>query len=274
MLEEKQEILEKNMFLNDRKIAKENDKLKKVKRKYLILSVFLCIVIISAIYLASSISNVKGIIVEGNVYLTSENIIEDSNLKLENKFVFVSTNGVANNLLKNPLIEKCEVVKQEDQTIKIVVKEKKIIGYAFEEGNNVLILSDNSRVNIDKNNLYLIGFAPLIEGFSSDQIILIEKNLVDVDYRMINEISEIHYYRDQKFLDHEVIMRDGNYVFTSVYGLNLLNSYYSMVTSSESDKKNCYYIEDISGNAYMSACPWISVVEPQTVIDLKPETNQ
>ena len=274
MLEEKQEILEKNMFLNDRKIAKENDKLKKVKRKYLILSVFLCIVIISAIYLASSISNVKGIIVEGNVYLTSENIIEDSNLKLENKFVFVSTNGVANNLLKNPLIEKCEVVKQEDQTIKIVVKEKKIIGYAFEEGNNVLILSDNSRVNIDKNNLYLIGFAPLIEGFSSDQIILIEKNLVDVDYRMINEISEIHYYRDQKFLDHEVIMRDGNYVFTSVYGLNLLNSYYSMVASSESDKKNCYYIEDISGNAYMSACPWISVVEPQTVIDLKPETNQ
>ena len=144
MLEEKQEILEKNTFLNDRKIAKENDKLKKVKRKYLILSVFLCIVIISAIYLASSISNVKGIIVEGNVYLTSENVIEDSNLKLENKFVFVSTNGVANNLLKNPLIEKCEVVKQEDQTIKIVVKEKKIIGYAFEEGNNVLILSDNS----------------------------------------------------------------------------------------------------------------------------------
>ena len=274
MLEEKQEILEKNTFLNDRKIAKENDKLKKVKRKYLILSVFLCIVIISAIYLASSISNVKGIIVEGNLYLTSENVIEDSNLKLENKFVFVSTNGVANNLLKNPLIEKCEVVKQEDQTIKIVVKEKKIIGYAFEEGNNVLILSDNSRVNIDKSNLYLIGFVPLIEGFSSDQIILIEKNLVDVDYRMINEISEIHYYRDQKFLDHEVIMRDGNYVFTSVYGLNLLNSYYSMVTSSESDKKNCYYIEDISGNAYMSACPWISVVEPQTVIDLKPETNQ
>lgn len=261
MLKEKQEILEKNTFLNDRKNAKALDKLNKAKRNYLILSVFLCIAIISTIYLLSSYSNIKKIDVEGNIYLTTDDIVETSGLKLDDKYIFINPTNVVAKVLTNPLVEECKVIKNDDYSISISIKEKKIIGYAFEEGNNVLILSDNSRIVLDKNNLYLITVSPLIEGFTGDQIILIEKNLEEVDHKMINEISEIHYYPELKFLDHEVIMRDGNYVFTSVYGLNLLNKYYSMVTSYESDKKNCYYIEDISGNAYMSACPWQPVEE-------------
>ena len=75
---------------------------------------------------------------------------------------------------------------------------------------------------------------------------------------MINEISEIHYYPNLKFQDHELIMRDGNYIFTSVYGINRINKYYDIIASHYVDKNSCYYIEDISGTAYTSACPWQS----------------
>ena len=263
MLNDKFKILKSNNFLNERKNAKIVSKYEKSKRNLLILSVFLSLVIVGALYLVLPISNVKGINVEGNIYLNDEDIIEDSSLKLTNKYIFINPKSVENKIKENVLINTCSVEKLDDQTIDIKVKEKKIIGYTFEDQQSVLIIDDDSRIVLDKNNLYLIGNVPLIEGFDKNKLILIEKNLSDVDYKMINEISEIHYYPLLKFQDHEIIMRDGNYIFTSVYGLDLINKYYEMSSSLASNEHNCYYVEDISGNAYVSACPWEPVEEEE-----------
>lgn len=274
MLDEKKKILDKNDFLNERKNAKILSKYDKAKRRNLILSVFICIAIIGALYLVLDVSNVKGISVEGNIYLRSEDIINISGVTTQDKYIFTSPSSIENNVKTNPLIDICDVEKLDDQTIKITVQEKKAIGYSFEENENVLILADDSRLKLTKDNLYLIEKVPLIEGFSKDKLILIEKNLVDVDYKMINEISEIHFYPALKFQDHEIIMRDGNYIFTSVYGLNLLNKYYNVVSSYDSSGFKCYYIEDISGNAYTSACPWEPVEEEEKKEDSKQEQEE
>lgn len=250
------EILEKNDFLNERKNAKLSYNFEKSKRRLLILSVFLCIVIIGAIYLLTDVSNIKDITIEGNIYLKDEDIISLSELSTNNKYIFVNPDTVESRIKTNLLIAKCDVKKTDAQTIVITVNEKKAIGYALEDGQNVLILSDDSRIILNKANLYLIQMVPLIEGFNKDEIILIEKNLNDVDYKMINEISEMHKYSLLKFQDHELIMRDGNYIFTSVYGLNRVTRYYDMANSFADGKNKCFYIEDISGNAYTSACPW------------------
>lgn len=256
MLNEKKKILENTDYLNNRRNNKILAKYNRAKISNLMLSVFLCVSMITTLYFLSSYSNIKAINVSGNIYLENDDIIKLSNVSTNSKFLFTNVNKVQSNILSNGLIEKCNVKLNEDQTLSIEVVEKKIIGYAYEDDQNVLILSDNSRYILSKDDLYLIGNAPLIQGFSKDQIILIEKNLNDVDYKMINEISEIHYYPILKFQDHEIIMRDGNYVFTSVYGLKVLNSYYDIALSYTDGKNKCYYIEDISGNAYTSACPW------------------
>ena len=256
MLNEKLKILEKNSFLNERKNAKIVSKYEKAKRNYLILSVFLCLLIIGAIYLLSSKSNIYRIAVEGNVYLKDEDIIELSDLSTNTKYLFTMPNSVKAKIKENGLINDCQVEMLDNNLVKITVSEAKAIGYAYEDSNNVLILDNDSRIVLDKSNLYLIEKVPLIEGFDKDKTILIEKNLEEVDYKMINEISEIHYYPQLKFQDHELIMRDGNYIFTSVYGLKLLNKYYDMASSFAGQGNKCYYIEDISGNAYTSACPW------------------
>lgn len=273
MLEEKKQILDKNKFLNDRKNAKILSKYDKAKRRNLVLSVFICLIIIGALYLTFDISNIKGINVEGNIYLKTEDILKISGLSKNDKYIFTNPDKVEENIKTNLLIDSCDVIKCDDQTIKIIVKEKKAIGYAFEENENVLILSDDARLSLTKDNLYLIEKVPMIEGFNKDKLILIEKNLQDVDYKMLNEISEIHYYPELKFQDHKIIMRDGNNIFTSVYGLNLLNKYYDMISSYDSKGYKCYYIEDISGNAYTSACPW-EVVEEEEKVDKLDEDIQ
>lgn len=263
------EILEKNEFLNERKNKRLSAHFEKSKRRLLVLSVFLCLGIIATIYLLFDVSNIKGIKVEGNIYLKDDDIVALSELNDDSKYIFVNTDSIESKIKSNKLISKCEVVKTNEQSILITISEKKAIGYALEEGQNVLILADDSRVALTKANLYLIQMVPLIEGFNKDEMILIEKNLQDVDYKMINEISEIHKYSLLKFQDHELIMRDGNYIFTSVYGLNRVTSYYEMVNSFIDGNNKCYYIEDISGNAYISACPW----EPKPIEEIVHDTK-
>ena len=263
MLNDRKKILEKNEYLNERKNAKIASRFNKAKILYLMLSVFLCIAFISTVYFLTNYSNIKAIVIEGNVYLKDENILELSKISTSSKFLFTNARKIKESIKENGLINDCEVRMLDDQTVNIKVEEKKIVGYAYEDKHNVLILEDDSRYVLSKSDLYLIGKVPLIEGFTKDKIILIEKNFNEVDYRMINEISEIHYYPELKFQDHEIIMRDGNYVFTSVYGLKILNKYYDIALSYTDGTNKCYYIEDISGNAYTSACPW----EPIPIIE-------
>lgn len=274
MLNDKQKILNNNDFLNDRKNAKVVSSYNRAKRKNLIISVLLCLIIIGTFYLISDVSNIKGIEVKGNIYLNEEDIVSLSGLNSNSKYVFVNTQNVKDLINNETLIDACEVIKNEDKTITITVKEKKAIGYSFEDQKNVIILDDDSRIIVTKEKLYLINKLPLIEGFNKEQLILIEKNLKDIDYKIINEISEIHYYPNLKFQDHEIIMSDGNYIFTSVYGIDLISKYHNMASVYDDDKNRCFYIEDISKGAYTSACPWEpkeEIVNDPKVEDIKDE---
>lgn len=263
MLKEEKQILDENEFLNIRKKEKIISKFEKSKTIFFILSIFLSLIIIGLIYFCSSKSNIFHITVEGNIYLKDEDIIELSGLSTNNKFLLVLPSKIEKRIKNNQLIDTCKVELKDKNLIKITIKEKKLIGYAYEDNQNVLIMADDTRLTLDKDNMYLIENVPLIEGFLKEGITLIIKQLEEVDYKMINEISEIHYYPLLKYQDHELIMRDGNYIFTSVYGLKIINKYYDIESTVSSAEHKCYYFEDISGNAYISACPWISTDEEE-----------
>ena len=267
MLDKNNQTVDVDTFISKRKQDKIDSQNMKSKIKRVLLIVFLCTIVGLVIYFASDVSNIKKIEVEGNIYLKDEDIIKLSEIDTNSKFLLTFENNVINKIKKHELIESINVEKLDDNKIKIMVVEKKIIGYTFEDNNNVLILDDNSRLLLDKSNLYLIEKVPLIYGFSKEDIVLIIKELIDVDYKMINEISEMHYYPDLKYQSVQLIMRDGNYIFTSAYGLDLLNKYYDIDSSVDTQRNNCYYFEDISGNAFMSACPWEKVEEQEEAIE-------
>ena len=222
----------------------------------MILSVFLCLILIALTYFLSSISNIYRITVDGNNYLDDEDIIELSKLSTRNKYLLTIPATIEKRIKENPLIETCSVSLLDNSHVRINVTEKKIIGYVYNGQTSDLLLANDERIPLEKENMYLINKVPLIEGFTNEELIMLEKNFADCDYQIINEISEIHKYPDLKYQDVELVMRDGNYIFTSAYGLNILNRYYDIESSYARDRHSCYYFEDISGNAYVSACPW------------------
>ena len=256
MLEEKKKLADENVFLKNRKLKKLSSGFEKKKSFCFFLSILSGIAIIALIYCFSASNNIYAISVHGNHYLNDEYIISLSGLSTDDNYLLTLFSGADKKVEEDPLIRECKVELADGNLIKITVEEKKLIGYSYIDDQNTLITEDDTRIPVTIDNLYLIEKAPLISGFSDEELILIEKNMADCDYKIINEISDIIAYPDLKYQNIELIMRDGNYIFTSVYGLNILNSYYDIESSYVSKEESCYYFEDISGNAYTSACPW------------------
>ena len=271
MLEDtnKKDLMENTTYVKNEKIKKQIIKFNRSKRFCFVLAIIICLGIIIGSYFLLPVSNVFSIAVSGNVYLQDKDIIKQSGITNETKFLLVNPIKVKEKILENKIIKDCEVKLSDNKLISIEVKENKIIGYMFIENECVLVLENNIRIPLDNENLYLINYVPLLEGFSNEDIILIGKNLKNIDYKIINEISEMHNYKDLKYQNVQIIMRDGNNIFASVYGLNILNSYYNIESSYASDEKHCIYFEDISQNAYVSACPWQEPIE--TVDDVVDE---
>ena len=271
--ESKEKLLNKNSLFNLRKSKKEATAYEKSKNIWCVVAVFLSLVIIGLVYFLSNVSNIYHITIEGNVYLKDEDILELSGISEESKFLLVSPATIKRRIKENNLIDECNVTKENDRLVRISVKEKKVVGYALENGLYVLVMDNDERLALTGDNLYIVGKVPLLEGFNEEELILIEKNLGDCEYDVIARISEIHKYPDLKFQNIELIMEDGNYIFTSVYGFEILNKYYNIESSYYTGEKQCYYFEDISGNAYISACPWEEVEEeiPEEKIEIEDE---
>ena len=256
MLDEKEKLLKKNILFNLRKNKKVATAYEKAKVLWCIVAVFLSLTIIGLIYFISDASNIYHISVEGNYYLSDEDILKISGIDEDSKYLFTIPFVVERRIKENNIIEECHVRLMDNSLVRIEVKEKKIVGYALENGLYVLVMSDGERSGLNNDNLYLISKVPLIEGFDEQEMKQVQKYLGECDRKVIDQISEIHKFPQLKYQNLELVMVDGNYIFTSIYGLNILEKYYDIESSYVSDRKQCYYFEDISGNAYTSACPW------------------
>lgn len=265
----RQDVLANNYFLNKVKDGRKKIKFDKDGTIVFIFAFIVALIVIAGLYIISPYSKTYKVTVTGNVYLKEEEIIEKANLS--KYFLFTSPTRKANDLCKDPLIEDVTISMLEGNIVSINVKETKEIGYIYEDGESKLLLINDERVSLNKDNMYLIGKVPLIEGYTKEEIKKIEKGFENVDYKVINEISEIHKYPisyDNEQM--EVIMRDGNYCFMSSGGLHLLDSYYSISSAVDSSKGYvCVYFDDLTNSAYTSACPW-----QQELIDKSEEISE
>lgn len=264
MLEEKEKTFEEIPFVKKRKDDKLIIKYQKDKRRYFIISIFLSIVIIALFYFLLPVSNVKNIEVNNNVYLQKEEIIELSTITSESKYLLTIPSTIENKIKTNSIISDCNVILKDDNVISIDIFEKKALGYYYDGSKYVLLLNDDTKIALDTDNMFFIEKVPLIVGFSDEDLLKIEAGMSVLDSNMINEISEIHYYPELKYQYVEIIMVDGCYVFTSPESFGILNKYYDMKSLYGNITDSCFYFEDISGNAYISSCPWVSETAEKT----------
>lgn len=252
----RQEVLANNYFLNKVKDGRKKIKFDRDGMAVFVIAIIISLAIIVGLYIISPYSKTFKVTVEGNHYLKEEDIVNKANLS--KYFLLTNPKEKEAELLSDPLIEEATISMHNGNIVSIEIKEVKQIGYILEDGESKLLLINDDRVTLNKDNLYLIDKVPLIEGYTKEELTKIEKGFENVDYKVINEISEIHKYPisyDNEQM--EVIMRDGNYCFMSSTGLHLLENYYSISSAIDSSKGYaCAYFDDLTNSAYISTCPW------------------
>lgn len=259
--EDKEAILRQNYYLNKYKDATIKARFLRDKHLVFLCAIFLNLLIFFFAYLHSSKSNLFKVTIWGNNLLKEEEIIKLSGVKEKAKFWFISTGKIKKRLLDCPLISAADIKKENNNILRIEIKERRLFGYFSEKGKTKLWVNGKQDVNLATNDLYLLSKIPLIVGFDELKLKGIEKHFEDLKDITINEISEIHHYPmtyDDNFL--QVIMRDGNYVFLSPAALKYLNSYYNIASVLEKKTKQiCLYFDEITKTGYSSACPWEKV---------------
>lgn len=253
---ERDEIIKNNYYLNQRNNVKKKNKFRKDSTIIFIVAVVLAIPFLSFLYAISPYSKTYKIVCEGNVYLKDEDIIKEANLSKYFLLTFPTKNE--KKLKQNPFFEDVDIKMLNGNIVSINVKEVKQIGYLFEDNESKLLLINDVRIPLSASNMYLIDKIPLIEGYTKEELLKIEKDFRDVDYKVINEISEIHKYPvsyDNEQM--EIVMRDGNFCFLSSSSLKLLENYYVVSSGIDSSKGHaCVYLDDLTNSAYISTCPW------------------
>lgn len=225
-----------------------------------ILSYILGIILICLTYFQLDLSKIKAIRIIGNDYLDDSKILDLSKLTLNNRYYLTIPFFVEQNLLKSDLIESAQVQYTGDHVISIQVTEQKVVGYRYIEDPEIL-LANGKTVPLTSDTLEIITRVPIIRGFEDEQALyLLTKSLGELDKSQIENISEISQYPmvyDENTI--ELFLRDGNYIFTSYYGLKLLNAYTSIATNL-TESGQCIFLDDGQKVAFKKVCPWDEVI--------------
>lgn len=256
MLNEKDKLLENNYVLNKLKDARKIDKFTKNKTTCFVFAMVLGLITIISLYFISDYSKVFKVVVENNHYLKDEDVIDLASIN--DNYLLNSPTIIKKRLKKDALIDDATITLVDGNIININITEVKAIGYIYEDKTSKLLLINGERIEINEDNLYLIANVPLISGYSKEDLTTISKGFENIDYSLINEISEIHKYPiSYDELQLEIIMRDGNVVFVSYEDLYLLEYYYSISSSIDETKGYaCIYMDGFSDSAKISTCPW------------------
>ncbi len=223
------------------------------KMKVFVLAVITGFALIAAGFLLSSASKVRGIQVEGNYFLSEQQVLELSGITENSRYLFVFDSVAQDRLIASPLIESADVTVRKDGSVLIEVNEKVVLGYRYKKYPE-LVFADGTLLELSNEYSSLYAQVPLIVGFN-DEMDDFAEAFKNIPQKRIASISEIHRYEytyDPNGL--EFVMKDGNRFFASFYSCDVLNQY-NGVASALSEKNVCLYADENSGNVYKSLCP-------------------
>lgn len=220
--------------------------MKKVKRiKIKFKNVFIFLIVILGIGLIGYFllnKKINNIYIIGNEIIEEQDILELIDFNEYLKYYQISPKKIENRLKTNLIIEEANV-KKSLFSIKINIKEEKILWY--QEDSSSVMLSSGKMVTLDKK---VLGIPSLINQIDSVYIKEFIDELSKIDDDVFCKISEISYAPSE--LDKErflLYMNDTNYVYVNISRMNYLNKYDELLPKLE-NKKGILYLD--SGNHF------------------------
>ncbi len=227
------------------------------KPKIFIVTMLLSFVITLIGFFKSDASKIKNISLSGNNYYTQSDIMKMLSLSYSSRYWFVFEKFSEHTLLKDPLIKESSVIRNTNGNIEIFIKEKKMIGYLYTDGPQVLF-EDGTLIPLEDEKIEFIVHLPYIDGFDGEALVKIAKQLSELDARFFDKISEIH-HREEPYdaTAMRIVTIDGLSIYTSAYGLVSLEGYNGILSELNSNIA-CLYVDDMTGNVWGDDCSFVN----------------
>lgn len=247
---------------HDRKMQELQIRKKRRRRKWKIFrwSFFCMILVLGTLYFVSDYSKVKSLTVKNSTFYTEEEILNKAGLSYNTRYLLVPGFYISHKLENDPLIDSVDVSKNLDGAIIIQVNEIPVVGYLAEDGGKLkLLLTNGKTVNVDQKYLSSVVLYPQLDGFKKSQLPKIAKAFkgknAQTTNAIISMISEIHPYStnyDANML--QLVMQDGNRVYTSLKGVRLLDQYTKILAYLQGSHV-CLFVDEDTNSIQKNKCP-------------------
>lgn len=213
-------------------------KKRRIKYKNIFVFLFSMIFLVIFVYCVFNIKT-KNIFIEGNMYLSDQNIIDEADLKDYPTLLSTNSRKIKSKLEDNIYVKKVDVTRTNlFQTINIKVEENKPV--LFYEYDNIYLLENGEKVKKKYDVPMLINQTP------EDKLKKLTSKLGNLDDDIIGRISEIRYFPTEADEDlFYLTMVDGNYIYINFNSFDKLD-YYVEIVRNLNNKKGIIHLD--SGN--------------------------
>lgn len=254
----------KIITLEDRIPKLKNERKQKANRSMVLyLSVFF-LLLLTVIYFQSSLSDVKVIEIEGNRYLSDEEIVTVSRLSGETSFWGVNKQKIESEIMSLIQISDVSVSRKFPYTVIIDVQEYTRVAYLVTDGKFSPILESGKILAADT----LVGFptdAPLLMGWNNgSELAEMAAELSNLPEGLIHRISEIYYTPEELDpLRITLYMNDGFKVSSTIRHFSEKIAPYPAIVS-ELDPNN-------KGIIHMKMNPYFELFNPEEEQEIESE---
>ena len=210
-------------------------------KKWSIILFSATIIFLVASYLISSKSDVKEIVVNGNEHLSTEEILERSEIKEKDKMYLISEGKAEQNISLLPIVESITVERDFPNTVNITVKEFEVVAYVESKGRYYPVL---------ENVQILRGFdmtptdAPIIHFFDGVEFEGMVKSLNQMNPQILAMISEIFYRPNEEANARiQLYMNDGQEIIADYNTIGDKIDYYAGMKKEIGNKKGLIDLE-------------------------------
>lgn len=188
--------------MSDKKVIQLEDRIPKLKemrrqktnRRFVFYVTLFFILFLIVTYIESPLSNVKGITVSGNRYVTVKDVQTASGLTNRSKIWNINKEAVTKKLMQIPSIQKVDVTTHLiNGQVQLSISEFKRVAYV-KEGNGYKEVTSNGKISEELPVKEIPVNAPVLIGFKEGHALTaLAKQLNQLKPAMLYDLSEIVY---------------------------------------------------------------------------------
>lgn len=234
----------KVVSIEDRVPKLKEERKKRANRRLLILILLLFFIFACIAYFQSPYSKVGDVVIKGNMYTQSNQILQQSGLTEKPPLLLLKEERVKKNITTLPQLKSASMKVSFPNKVEIVVEEYERLAYLFEENGMKVLLENGESISLDGMVTQFSG--PIVKGFDQkEHMKLLARQLAEMPTEVKNAISEI-IYSPKKTDKYRIIayMNDGFEVHASLRTFGSKMAYYpSIVKQLDPDVKGIIDME-------------------------------